>query len=128
MLEICVLAAVVMSVVLFDLGAIRQWLIAIIVAVGAVYILGGLALYPRAKSHARSFAVRMFDDGLAIAGDKESTTVPYRDLTIDRVESGPQGVSEIRLRTAFGQRIVLRDLERLDELYAELQTRLAKND
>jgi hypothetical protein len=104
---------------------VPPWVPLAVGAGGLLYILGGLAFYPKARSIAQRFHVTLLEDTLTFSGGHRA--IPYTDLMLANVKRRGGRVSEIQLRSAFGQTIRLRGLERMDELYECLEKRVRQH-
>jgi hypothetical protein len=100
------------------------WLEVTMLVLLVAYILYGLAYYPRAKSIAQAFSIRLMDDGLGFTGQAAMRQIPYRDIVISKVARKNGAVVAIHLRTTFGQSITLEGLEHMDELYEGIAERV----
>lgn len=98
-------------------GSWPNWLEVSVLVLFTAYILFGLAYYPKAKSIAKKFSVRLMDEALGFPSQGDMKQIPYRDLTISKVTKKNGEVVAIRLKTTFGQSITLQGLENMKELY-----------
>ncbi|MBL1276427.1 MAG: hypothetical protein COB30_010090 [Ectothiorhodospiraceae bacterium] len=105
-------------------GDIPGWLEISVISISVIYVLLGLALYPRAKSVADNFSVYLSNDSLGFSDKGEIKQLPYCDLVISKVLREHGDVVEIRLRTTFRQTIKLRGLEGMQELYSQLAQKI----
>jgi len=101
-------------------GVIPEWLKISVISISVLYIVVGLASYPKDKSFAEKFTIYLSNDSLGFSDDGKIRKLPYSDLAISKVLRKHDEVVEIRLRTTFGQTIKLRGLDSMQELYSEL--------
>ena len=99
---------------------IPSWLKISVLVVFSIYIIFGLALYPKAKATAKNFSVSLQDDALLFPTGNGSGRIPYSDLTIMGTKSKDDEVTRILLRTSFGQKIELQGLNNMHDLYKGL--------
>ena len=122
--ELSVLGILLASVLLGLLTAIPTWLQWTAVVVVLVYILGGLALYGRAKAIADSLSVRLDDQGLTVTHTGGGGQLRYSDLKISKVRKDGDRLVEIHLVAKSGHKIKLSGLDNMNELYRLLSARV----
>lgn len=98
-------------------SGLPHWLEISALVILVVYIVFGLAYYPRAKSIANEFSVHLMDEALGFPSQGNIKKIPYSDLTISKVTKKNGEVVAIRLQTTFGQSITLQGLDKMNELY-----------
>jgi hypothetical protein len=125
LLEAAILTTLLVILLSGVIHGVPGWLSPVIGGGGLLYILGGLALYPKARSAAESFHVKLLEESLTFSGSNSG--VRYSDLAVAKVKRDAGKVVEIELRSAFRQTIKLRGLERMDELYELLESRIREN-
>ena len=108
-------------------GSWPNWLKLPVLVLFTAYILFGLAYYPKAKSIAQTFYIRLMDDALGFPSEGDIKQIPYRDLTISKVTKKNDEVVAIRLKTTFGQSITLQGLDNMKELYEGLAAHVGRS-
>jgi Ca2+/Na+ antiporter len=113
---------IILSIVLFSSLAIEisLWLKISILALFSLYILFGVAYYPKAKKIADSYKIFLLDAELGFQSQDKMNQIPFKDLKIIKVIKDGDEVIEIRLKTVFNQSIKLQGLDDMNELYAKL--------
>jgi hypothetical protein len=124
MSELLVLLTIAVCIYFGSFTGSLAWIAWSALGIVAAYILIGLASYPRVRAFAANFSIILLDDGVTFGPGVDNGLVLYENLNISRVIRRNGQVDEIWLRTKFGQRIKLRDLENMPGLYDRLARRV----
>jgi hypothetical protein len=124
MTELLVLLTIAVCIYFGSFAGTLAWIAWSALGIVAAYILIGLAAYPRARAFAGNFSIILLDDGVTFGPGVDNGLVLYESLYISRVIRRNGQVDEIWMRTKFGQRIKLRDLENMPGLYDNLTQRI----
>jgi len=94
-------------------------------AVGIVLV--GTVLMPRAVKTVSTIRVRLEDDTVVFSAGQLSQSLRYRDSAITRVRRRGGQVTGLHLKARDGQSMELYGFERMDQLYAELVSRIERS-
>lgn len=104
-----------------------DWLEVSILVLFVAYIVFGLAYYPKAKSIAQMFSIRLMDEALGFPSEGVIKQIPYRDITISKVVYKNGEVVSIHLKTSFGQSIKLQGMEDMKGLYEGIAAHISRS-
>ena len=91
------------------------------------FFLYQLLSYMQLKKKMQGFSLYFSDRHIHFSFDGKEHSIPCKDLEIIKLKKVADDLTEIKIKTKFGQKIDFNNFEKMNDFYKELSTRISAN-
>jgi len=125
-IEVAIFVLLLIFFLVEQFSGIQNWLKFSVLGFFLFYIIYGVYSYPKTKEFVKDFTLHLYDNSLGFSTKGKINKIPYHEIRNIKITKHDDQITSIKLKTSFGQKMVLKNFEKLDEIYQVLSKKVVQ--